>query len=62
MPLAEALHVLLGLLRDAGAAAQGGGARRAVPAKPAAPGSVYHLLRVRLDDADDWCRRSAATG
>ena len=52
MPLAEALQVLLGLLRDSG-----------VPHKVVAPagqyqqslpqGRVYQLLRVRLDSADD---------
>ncbi len=52
MPLAEALQVLLGLLRDTG-----------VPHKVVAPagqyqqslpqGRVYQLIRVRLDAADD---------
>ena len=52
MPLAEALQVLLGLLRDSG-----------VPQKVAAPagqyqqslpqGRVYQLMRVRLDVPDD---------
>ncbi|HWH81688.1 MAG TPA: cell division protein ZapD [Burkholderiaceae bacterium] len=52
MPLAEALQVLLGLLRDSG-----------VPHKVVAPagqyqqslpqGRVYQLMRVRLDEAED---------
>jgi cell division protein ZapD len=47
-PLAEALSVLLGLLRDAGlpqrVAAQGGQFQQSLPV-----GKTYHLLRVRLD-------------
>ena len=47
-PLAEALSVLLGLLRDAGlpqrVAAQGGQFQQSLPA-----GKTFHLLRVRLD-------------
>jgi len=47
MPLAEALQVLLGLLRDAGAphkvVAAGGQFSQALPA-----GRVYQLMRVRL--------------
>lgn len=52
MPLAEALHVLLGLLRDSGAAqrmvATAGQYQQSLPA-----GKSYHLLRVRLDAADE---------
>ena len=51
MPLAEALSVLLGLLRDAGVphkvAAPGGQYHQSLPA-----GRVYQLLRVRLDGRD----------
>lgn len=47
-PLAEALHVLLGLLRDSGApqrmVAVGGQYQQSLPA-----GRPYHLIRVRLD-------------
>lgn len=47
MPLAEALHVLLGLLRDSGApqrvVAMGGQFQQSLP-----PGRSYHLMRVRL--------------
>lgn len=49
MPLAEALQVLLGLLRDAGVphmvAASGGQYQKSLAA-----GRVYQLLRVRLDE------------
>jgi cell division protein ZapD len=49
-PLAEALNVLLGLLRDAGVpqrvVAQGGQFQQALPA-----GKTYQLLRLRLDGA-----------
>lgn len=49
MPLAEALHVLLGLLRDSGApqrvVAMGGQFQQSLP-----PGRSYLLMRVRLDD------------
>lgn len=49
-PLAEALSVLLGLLRDAGqpqrVAAQAGHFQQGLPL-----GKTYHLLRVRLDAA-----------
>jgi cell division protein ZapD len=52
MPLAEALAVLLGLLRDAGVphkvAASGGQFQQSLPA-----GRVYQLLRLRLADAQD---------
>lgn len=52
MPLAEALAVLLGLLRDSGApqkvVASGGQYQQSLPA-----GRVYQLLRVRLPDAHD---------
>lgn len=48
MPLAEALHVLLGLLRDSGApqrvVAHNGHFQQSLP-----PGRSYHLMRVRLD-------------
>jgi cell division protein ZapD len=48
MPLAEALHVLLGLLRDSGArqkvVAPGGQFQQSLP-----QGRSYHLMRVRLD-------------
>ena len=50
MPLAEALQVLLGLLRDSGAphkvVAIGGQFSQALPA-----GRVHQLMRVRLDDS-----------
>jgi cell division protein ZapD len=49
MPLAEALHVLLGLLRDSGApqrvVAVGGQFQQSLP-----PGRSYHLMRVRLEE------------
>ena len=49
MPLAEALHVLLGLLRDSGApqrvVAMGGQFQQSLPV-----GRTYHLMRVRLED------------
>ena len=49
-PLAEALSVLLNLLRDAGlpqrVAAQSGQFQQSLP-----PGKTFHLLRVRLDAA-----------
>jgi cell division protein ZapD len=49
MPLAEALHVLLGLLRDTGApqrvVAVNGQYQQSLP-----PGRTYHLMRVRLSD------------
>ena len=52
MPLAEALQVLLGLLRDSGVAhrvvASGGQYQQSLP-----PGRIYHLLRVRLGADDD---------
>jgi len=48
-PLAEALHLLLGLLRDSGSAqrvvAAGGQFQQSLPA-----GRSYHLMRVRLED------------
>ena len=51
MPLAEALNVLLGLLRDSGVAhrvvATGGQYQQSLP-----PGRSHHLLRVRIDPAD----------
>jgi cell division protein ZapD len=51
MPLAEALRVLLGLLRDSGVphnvAAIGGQYQQSLPA-----GRVYQLLRVRIDPAE----------
>ena len=51
MPLAEALHVLLGLLREGGATqrvvAVGGQFQQSLP-----PGRIYHLMRVRLQDGD----------
>ncbi len=47
MPLAQALHVLLGLLRDSGSpqrvVAAGGTYQQSLP-----PGRTYHLMRVRL--------------
>jgi cell division protein ZapD len=47
MPLAEALHVLLGLLRDSGSpqrvVAVGGQFQQSLPV-----GRSYHLMRVRL--------------
>ena len=50
-PMAEALHVLLGLLRDSGApqrvVAMAGQYQQGLPA-----GKVYHLMRVRLDGDD----------
>ena len=49
-PVAEALNVLLGLLRDAGSAqrvvAHGGQFQQSLP-----QGKTYHLLRLRLDGA-----------
>jgi cell division protein ZapD len=49
MPLAEALHVLLGLLRDSGSpqrvVAVGGQFQQSLPV-----GRSYHLMRVRLPD------------
>jgi len=49
MPLAEALHVLLGLLRDSGSpqrvVALGGQFQQSLPS-----GRSYHLMRVRLED------------
>ncbi len=49
MPLAEALHVLLGLLRDSGApqrvVALGGQFQQSLPS-----GRAYHLMRVRLEE------------
>ena len=52
MPLAEALMVLLGLLRDSGVphkvAAIAGQYQQSLP-----PGRLYHLMRVRLDPALD---------
>jgi cell division protein ZapD len=49
MPLAEALHVLLGLLRDSGApqrvVAMGGQFQQSLPV-----GRTYHLMRVRLEE------------
>jgi cell division protein ZapD len=49
MPLAEALHVLLGLLRDSGApqrvVAVSGQFQQSLP-----QGRTYHLMRVRLAD------------
>ncbi len=51
MPLAEALSVLLGLLRDSGVphkvVAPAGQYQQSLPA-----GKTYHLMRVRLDGAD----------
>ncbi len=52
MPLAEALTVLLGLLRESGTpqrvVAPSGQYQQSLP-----QGKSYHLLRVRLDDATD---------
>jgi len=52
MPLAEALAVLLGLLRDAGVphkvVAPGGQYQQSLPA-----GRAYHLLRLRLPDTHE---------
>ena len=52
MPLAEALSVLLGLLRDSGVPhkviAPAGQYQQSLPA-----GRVYHLLRLRLPDGDE---------
>ena len=49
MPLAEALNVLLGLLRDSGApqrvVARGGQFQQSLP-----QGRTFHLLRVRVDE------------
>ena len=48
MPLAEALHALMGLLRDSGSpqrmVAAGGQYQQSLP-----QGKTYHLMRVRLD-------------
>jgi cell division protein ZapD len=52
MPLAEALNVILGLLRDSGApqrvVARAGQYQQSLP-----QGRAFHLLRVRLDEAPD---------
>jgi len=52
MPLAAALQVLLGLLRDSGkpqkVVTTGGQFQQSLP-----PGRVYQLMRVRLDAGDD---------
>ncbi|MEO7852791.1 MAG: cell division protein ZapD [Rubrivivax sp.] len=52
MPLAEALHVLLGLLRDSGSpqrmVAHAGQYQQSLP-----PGKAYHLMRVRVNGSDD---------
>ena len=52
LPLAQALQVLIGLLRDSGAAqrvaANNGVFQQSLPA-----GKAYHLIRVRLDAAND---------
>jgi cell division protein ZapD len=52
MPLAQALSVLLGLLRDSGVphkvVAPGGHFQQSLP-----QGRVYHLLRLRLPDSHD---------
>jgi len=52
MPLAEALSLLLGLLRDSGTPqrvhAPGGHFQQNLPA-----GRSYHLMRVRLDDGEE---------
>jgi cell division protein ZapD len=52
MPLAEALSVLLGLLRDSGVphkvVAPGGQYQQSLPA-----GRIYHLLRLRLADTHE---------
>ena len=49
LPLAQALQLVLGLLRDSGTpqrvVATGGNFQQSLPA-----GKVYHLLRLRLDD------------
>ena len=51
MPLAEALHVLMGLLREAGTpqrmVARAGQYQQSLPT-----GRTYHLIRVRLDGTD----------
>jgi cell division protein ZapD len=53
MPLAQALSVLLGLLRDSGVphkvVAPGGQFQQSLP-----QGRVYHLLRLRLPQAHDF--------
>lgn len=53
MPLAEALQVLLGLLRDSGVPhkvmAPSGQFQQSLPA-----GRTYHLLRLRLDGDSQW--------
>jgi len=50
-PMAEALQVLMGLLRDSGApqrvVASGGQFQQSLP-----PGKVYQMMRVRLDGSD----------
>lgn len=52
MPLAEALNVLLGLLRDSGTpqrvVARAGQFQQSLP-----QGKTFHLLRVRLDETQD---------
>ena len=51
LPLAEALHVLLGLLRESGTPQ-----RMVAPAghyqQSLQQGKLYHLMRVRIDDSD----------
>ena len=53
LPLAEALNVLLGLLRDSGqpqrVVAPGGQFQQSLP-----QGKTYHLMRVRLDAGTPW--------
>jgi cell division protein ZapD len=53
LPLAEALNVLLGLLRDSGqpqrVVAPGGQFQQSLP-----QGKTYHLMRVRLDEGTAW--------
>ena len=61
MPLAEALQVLLGLLRDSGAPHKVMALGGQYPAEPAGRAAVFQLMRVRLDPTPSWCPRSAAT-
>ena len=61
MPLAEALQVLLGLLRDSGAPQQGRRRRRPVPAEPAAGPRLPAAARAHRHGAASSFPRSAAT-
>jgi len=61
MPLAEALQLLLQLLRDAACRTRWpppvGSSSRALP-----QGKTYQLLRMRIDETEQLCPRSPAIG